>query len=290
MRSMTGYARVEGLFDSRLCVIEIKTVNHRFCDINLKIPKVLVPLELTIKKYMERKINRGRVDATIQMENGEGVKFHVGLNLPLAHEYYSLLSQLKQELDLAEGISLLHIISLKDVISVEEIEADFKRWDELQILLDSALNALNEMRECEGTFIKQDLQERVQRIYHLISEIESHGSQMTTSYREKLLKRFQQLDLPYKIDESRLLTEIFFLAERADITEEVVRIRSHLQQCQELLDSPIAIGRKLEFIIQEINREINTIGSKSNDIRISQAVVEVKSDVEKMREQVQNVE
>lgn len=290
MRSMTGYARVEGLFDTRPCVIEIKTVNHRFCDINLKIPKVLVPLELTIKKYMERKINRGRVDATIQMENGEGVKFHVGLNLPLAHEYYSLLSQLKQELDLAEGISLLHIISLKDVISVEKIEADFQRWDELQILLDSALNALNEMRECEGTFIKQDLQERVQRIDHLISEIESHGSQMTTSYREKLLKRFQQLDLPYKIDESRLLTEIFFLAERADITEEVVRIRSHLQQCQELLDSPIAIGRKLEFIIQEINREINTIGSKSNDIRISQAVVEVKSDVEKMREQVQNVE
>lgn len=290
MRSMTGYARVEGLFDTRPCVIEIKTVNHRFCDINLKIPKVLVPLELTIKKYMERKINRGRVDATIQMENGEGVKFHVGLNLPLAHEYYSLLSQLKQELDLAEGISLLHIISLKDVISVEKIEADFQRWDELQILLDSALNALNEMRECEGTFIKQDLQERVQRIDHLISEIESHGSQMTTSYREKLLKRFQQLDLPYKIDESRLLTEIFFLAERADITEEVVRIRSHLHQCQELLDSPIAIGRKLEFIIQEINREINTIGSKSNDIRISQAVVEVKSDVEKMREQVQNVE
>ncbi|MFH0813148.1 MAG: YicC/YloC family endoribonuclease [Pseudomonadota bacterium] len=290
MRSMTGYARVEGLFDTRPCVIEIKTVNHRFCDINLKIPKVLVPLELTIKKYMERKINRGRVDATIQMENGEGVKFHVGLNLPLAHEYYSLLSQLKQELDLAEGISLLHIISLKDVISVEKIEADFQRWDELQILLDSALNALNEMRECEGTFIKQDLQERVQRIDHLISEIESHGSQMTTSYREKLLKRFQQLDLPYKIDESRLLTEIFFLAERADITEEVVRIRSHLQQCQELLDSPIAIGRKLEFIIQEINREINTIGSKSNDVRISQAVVEVKSDVEKMREQVQNVE
>lgn len=287
---MTGYARVEGRIDNRRCVIELKTVNHRFCDINLKLPKMLGPHELTIKKFVESKITRGRVDATVQVENGEDAKVHLGLNFSLAQEYYVLLSQLKKELSLAEDVSLLHILSLKDVISVEKIEESFERWDELEFLLESVLTNLNEMRESEATSMRKDLEHRVKRVHQLISEIETHSSQLTTSYREKLLKRFRQLDLACKLDEARVLTEIFFLAERADITEEILRTKSHLQQLQDVLDSSGAIGRKLEFILQELNREINTIGSKSSEILISHAVVEIKSDLEKMREQVQNIE
>jgi uncharacterized protein (TIGR00255 family) len=290
MKSMTGYARVEGLIDDRPCVIEIKTVNNRFCNINLKIPKSYAPIELTIKKYLGTKVNRGKVDATIEVEKGGGANFHVDLNFPLAQEYYDLLIQLKQELKLSENISLLHLLSLKDIVSIKRIDEDFQSWDELQDLLESALDALNKMRESEGAVIKQDLQQRAKNISRLASEIESFASQTAPSYREKLLKRFQQLNVPFEIDESRLLTEVFLLAERADITEEIVRIKSHLRQCQDLFEEPVSVGRKLDFVLQEINREINTIGSKSTNVRISQAVIEIKSDLEKMREQIQNVE
>jgi len=290
MKSMTGYARVEGLLDDRRCVVEIKTVNHRYCDINLRLPKSFAALELTIKKYLGSKVSRGRVDATLQMENGGAADFCVGINFPLAKEYYDLLSQLKNNLNLSEDISLSHILSLKDVVSVENTVENFENWDTLQPLLGSAITSLDAMRRTEGAILKQDLQQRVKNLYRLSSEIKAHASQLTASCREKLLGRFQKLDLPFDIDESRLLTEIFLLAERADISEELLRIESHLQQCEELFDAPDPIGRKLDFIIQEINREINTIGSKSDDARISKTVIEAKSDLEKMREQVQNVE
>lgn len=290
MKSMTGYARVEGLLDDRRCVVEIKTVNHRYCDINLRLPKSFASLELTIKKYLGSKVSRGRVDATLQMENGGAADFCVGINFPLTKEYYDLLSQLKNNLNLSEDISLSHILSLKDVVSVENTVENFENWDTLQHLLGSAITSLDAMKRTEGAILKQDLQQRVKNLYRLSSEIKAHASQLTASCREKLLGRFQKLDLPFDIDESRLLTEIFLLAERADISEELVRIESHLQQCEELFDAPDSIGRKLDFIIQEINREINTIGSKSDDARISKAVIEAKSDLEKMREQVQNVE
>jgi len=290
MKSMTGYTKVEGSIDQRRCVVEIKTLNHRFCDVNLKIPKSFAPLELTIKKYLGAKIGRGRVDATIQMANGGDAQFRMDLNFPLVQEYYGILVRLKKEFKLSEEISLLHLLSLKDLISIEKIEEDFQNWEALQVLLDEALSSLDAMRESEGEALKQDLWRRGDHVAGRISEIESFSSQMTNSCREKLLKRFDQLNVPFEIDEARLLTEVFLLAERADITEEIVRVKSHLRQCQDLLEAPNAIGRKLEFVYQEINRELNTIGSKSNDTRISHAVVEAKSELEKMREQVQNVE
>jgi uncharacterized protein (TIGR00255 family) len=290
MKSMTGYAKVEGLIDDRLWVIEIKTVNHRFCDINLKLSKPLTSLESVIKKYLGKKINRGRVDAIIQVENGGSTNFRVDLNLSLAQEYYNSLIQLKRKLNLTEDVSLLHILSLKDVIYIEKIEEDFQKWDELQSLLESALASLDAMREAEGEALKQDLVRRVKNISKIVSEIESYAPQVVQFQREKLLKRFHELHFPFEINESRLLTEVFLLAERTDITEELVRIKSHLRQCEGLFEVSTPIGRKLDFIFQEINRELNTISSKTNDVRISQLVIEAKSDLEKMREQVQNVE
>jgi len=290
MKSMTGYARTEGLLDSRRCVVEIKTVNHRYCDINLRLPRSFTPLETTIKKYLANNVTRGRIDLTVQLENGEETNLRTGLNLRLAQEYYDLLCQMKNSLGLSEEISLSHILSLKDVISVEPVEEIFQNWEAFKPLLDAAITSLNAMRKKEGAALQQDIKKRVGNLFKIATEINAQAAQSADSCREKLLKRFQQLDLDFKIDETRLLTEIFLLAERADISEELVRIESHLRQCEELLENPDAIGRKLDFIIQELNREVNTIGSKSNNTQISQAVVEVKSDLEKMREQAQNVE
>ncbi|MBP1709398.1 MAG: stress-induced protein [Deltaproteobacteria bacterium] len=290
MKSMTGYARAEGRIGDRLCVVEIKTVNHRFLDIFLKTPKSLAPLELSLKKYLGTKISRGRVDATIQMENGAGNNVRVSLNLPLAKEYYKLINKLKEDLDVQENISLKHLISLQDVLVVEKTEDNVSQEKEIKVILDQALDFLNTMREAEGEALKQDLQQRITKIGRLVSDIETSASGLTNAYREKILKRFQDLNAPFTLDEPRFLTEVFLLAERADITEEVVRAKSHLKQCQDLLGLSDAIGRKLDFTLQEINREVNTMSAKASDAKISQAVIEIKSDLEKMREQVQNVE
>ena len=290
MKSMTGYARAEGRIGDRLCVVEIKTVNHRFLDIFLKTPKSLAPLELSLKKYLGTKIVRGRVDATIQMENGAGNNVRVSLNLSLAKEYYILINKLKEDLALQENISLQHLISLQDVLVVEKTEDNVSQEEELKVIVNQALDSLNAMREAEGEALKQDLQQRITNIGRLVSDIETSSSQLTNIYREKILKRFQDLNAPFTLDEPRFLTEVFLLAERADITEEIVRAKSHLKQCQELLGLSDAIGRKLDFTLQEINREVNTMSAKASDAKVSQAVIEIKSDLEKMREQVQNVE
>jgi len=290
MKSMTGYARAEGRIGDRLCVVEIKTVNHRFLDIFLKTPKSLAPLELSLKKYLGTKISRGRVDATIQMENGAGNNVQVSLNLPLAKEYYKLINKLKEDLDVQENISLKHLISLQDVLVVEKTEDNVSQEKEIKVILDQALDFLNTMREAEGEALKQDLQQRITKIGRLVSEIETSASGLTNACREKIMKRFQDLNAPFTLDEPRFLTEVFLLAERADITEEIVRAKSHLKQYQELLGLSDAIGRKLDFTLQEINREVNTMSAKASDAKISQAVIEIKSDLEKMREQVQNVE
>ncbi|MBN2468222.1 MAG: YicC family protein [Deltaproteobacteria bacterium] len=290
MKSMTGYARVEGLIDNRRCVIEIKTVNHRYRDINLRLPKSFGPLEIPMRNAVAASIHRGRVDLTVQIENGGEENIRVGLNVPLAREYYGLLSRLRDDLCLPDDISLSHMLALKDLVVLERVEDPFEDWDSLRLLLESALTALDSMRNTEGAVLRKDLQEKVESLSRLRDEIQALASNLPALYRERLLKRFYALDAPFEIDESRLLTEAFLFAERADIAEEVVRIGSHLHQCETLFEEQTPIGRKLDFIVQEIHREFNTIGSKSDDTHISQAVIEAKSNVEKMREQVQNVE
>lgn len=289
MKSMTGYAKSEGTIAGRRCVVELKTVNHRFCDINLKVPKPFAPLEGVIKRHLATTISRGRVDVTIQMENG-GSSFRVEVNFPLAERYYQLLAELKQRLGLPEDITLAHLLSSKDVVSVEKVEENVEQWDELRPLLDEALTALDAMRETEGAALKEDLRKRLASIEQLTEVIERQAAEMAPSWKERLLQRFRQLEAACEIDESRLVNEVFFLAERADVTEEIVRLRSHLQQSEELLEAPNSVGRKFEFLLQEMNREVNTIGSKANDATIAHAVVEAKFELEKMREQIQNVE
>lgn len=291
MRSMTGYARIEGLLEERRCVVEIRTVNHRYCDISLKLPRALSALELTVKKHVDSRIVRGRVDMTIQWESSAEGPVRVTLNTAVAQELYSLLFKLKEQLRLKEEISLVHLLYLRDVVlSVEKTDEVCQNWDALKSLVDSAIDELVRMREVEGEALKKDLKARARRLHEITLEIEGAAGHMTQSIRDKLSSRFQQLELANKIDENRLITEVFLLAERADITEELVRTKSHLQQFQTLMETAESVGRKLDFIVQELNREMNTIASKSNDAAISRAVVDAKSELEKIREQVQNVE
>ena len=291
MKSMTAYARAEGLLEERRCVIEIRTVNHRYCDINLKLPRSLSSLEMTAKKYLGVRIARGRVDMTVQWENGGEGDIRLNLNDRVAQELHALLVTLKQQLKIQEEISLTHVLSLRDaVISVEKTEEICENWEGLKVLVDETLDGLVAMREAEGAALKDDLVARAQVLGGLAEKVEALASRLTESIREKLTSRLEQFELSGKIDENRLLSEVFLIAERADITEELVRIKSHLQQFTALVEDDGPIGRKLDFVIQELNREFNTIASKSNDAAISQAMVDAKSELEKMREQVQNVE
>lgn len=291
MKSMTAYARAEGLLEERRCVIEVRTVNHRYCDVNLKLPRSLSSLELTTKKYLGTRIARGRVDMTIQWENGGEGDIRLNLNERVAQELHALLVTLKGQLKIQEEVSLSHVLSLRDaVISVEKTEEVYDNWEGLKALVDEALDSLVAMREAEGAALKDDLVGRVQVLGEIAEKVDGLASRLTESIREKLTSRLEQFELSGKVDENRLLSEVFLVAERADITEELVRIKSHLQQFGTLVGEEGPIGRKLDFVIQELNREFNTIASKSNDAAISQAMVDAKSELEKMREQVQNVE
>jgi uncharacterized protein (TIGR00255 family) len=228
---------------------------------------------------------------SIQWENGGEGDVRLSLNAGAAQQLYELLSQLREQFQITEEISLTHLLHVRDaVISVEKVEEMCQDWTALKPLVDQALDSLIAMRHAEGAMLKEDLQARVQTLSDIVCKVEHCASHLTETIRERLFKRFEQLELSAKVDENRLVSEVFLLAERADITEELVRIKSHLQQFEGLLALGSPTGRKLDFIIQELNRELNTIASKSNDAAIAQAVVDAKSELEKMREQVQNVE
>ncbi len=199
---------------------------------------------------------------------GAGNNARVSLNLPLAKEYYKLINKLKEDLSLQENISLQHLVSLQDVLVVEKTEDNVSQEEEITVILEQALGSLNTMREAEGEVLKQDLKQRITNIGPLVSDIEASASGLTNAYREKILKRFQDLNAPFTLDEPRFLTEVFLLAKRADITEEIVRAKSHLKQCQELLGVADAIGRKFDFTLQEINREVNTMSAKASDAKV----------------------
>lgn len=290
IKSMTGYGRASSSSDAGEITIEIKSVNHRFRDISSKLPSKLSFLDSQIRKEIEKVVTRGKVDTFISFDNkGESIALEV--NLPLAKEYYRVVTNLKKELALDSDITLSQLASLKDIIKSSEVPLDEASMRDLLFpVLSQALASLDDMRLKEGETLKKDLLDRLSAIAGLSKEIESRQPEQTRIYAEKLMKRVGDLSEGIEIDQSRIAQEVAIMAEKSDVTEEVVRLDSHLNQFRELLDSGESIGRKLDFLIQEMNREINTIGSKSNDAEISREVVEMKAEVEKIREQVQNIE
>ncbi len=294
IRSMTGYGRAEAVLGGRKYVVEIKSLNHRYLELSLRIPANLLPLEMEIKKKINEQLIRGKIDITIRRETYSGIEGSrlLEVNLPLVKNYYDLLIQLKDLFNLKEDITLDMMAGLKDVfIPLETLEDEITvLWEGLAGVLSNALAALIDMRQKEGEVLGQDLKARLYLINEHLDEIDARAPQIVLEYQKRLVARIRELMDGMVIDESRLSQEVAIMAEKSDITEEIVRFRSHIKQFFEMLKSPEAMGRKVDFLIQEMNREVNTIGSKSNDAEISCHVIEIKSELAKLREQVQNLE
>jgi uncharacterized protein (TIGR00255 family) len=293
IRSMTGYGKAEAVLTGKKFTVEMKSVNHRYLDTSVRLPGMLLPLEAEIKKRIGEQFSRGRIEATLRVDGDGNVENgnRFVLNLPLVRNYHALLSQLKEGLKLKDEISLSMMAGFRDVfVTTETVQDPETLWEDLSRVLDEAIRMLTEMREKEGESLKRDLTARLCLIVGFLDVIAGRAPQVVLEYQERLGGRVRELTGGMAIDEARLLQEVAIMAEKSDITEEIVRFRSHIDQFTGLLTGGDAAGRKIDFLIQEMGREINTIGSKSGDAEISRNVIEIKSELARLREQVQNIE
>ncbi|MBI4495536.1 MAG: YicC family protein [Deltaproteobacteria bacterium] len=291
IKSMTGYGRGEWHKEGKRIAAEVKSFNHRYCDILIHLPRRLNALEGQARKSTRERFARGRIEISVQVEDASQAEQRLGLDLPLAREYHRALKGLQESLGVPGEIRLDMIAAYRDIFTRMEEEVDLQEeWTNLQIALEGAFDGLERMRRAEGAVLREEFLRRLQEVKQLLGQIEEKGPSALEAARHRLADRVQELSGGLKLDPARLAQEVAILAERSDITEELVRIHSHLGQFREMLDHFEPMGRKLDFLLQEINREANTIGSKSSDAAIAQLGVEIKSELEKMREQVQNVE
>lgn len=288
---MTGFGRAEGKTTLGKILVESRSVNYRYCDINIRLPKELVSLELRIKELIRSHVSRGRIDFVLKMEwNGEK-KSELIIDLKYAEQYLRILQILKDQFQLKGEVTLELFASLPNLITMKEEPVEIETsWEELRPILHQALRAMDEMKCSEGEVIAKDLKERINRIREQLDEIKKFFPLHIEQYQNRLKERLQHLLARVEVDPLRFQQEAAFLAERMDITEEVTRVESHLRQLNTLFDGEESVGRKMDFLIQEIHREVTTLSSKANDATISQRVVEIKSELEKIREQVQNIE
>lgn len=292
LKSMTGFGRA--IYDNgkRSFTIELKSVNHRYLDLNVKLPRTLISLEEKIRKEISQKIKRGKVDVFITQNVYNDDDYDVKLNKNLADSYCKCLMKIKESYDVKDDISVSLISKFPDVISIEQKEENFDEiWSAILIPLTEALNKLVDMREKEGSKLKEDIENKCDVIKKNVCFIEEKSAYVVEEYKIKLDERIKELLGENKeIDESRIAMEVAIFADKACIDEEIVRLKSHIIQLKDTLKKDEPIGRKLDFIVQEMNREANTIASKSNNIDIVHSVLDIKNDIEKIREQIQNIE
>jgi uncharacterized protein (TIGR00255 family) len=290
---MTGFGRGEFLDASHRFTVEIKSVNHRYNEIVIRMPKNLGSLEDKIRRTVANTLVRGRIDIFITVDEYGQKNRSVRVDKELAIAYHKALKELGELLNANAGDNVYHISKYPDVLKVEEVADDvLTLWPKLEQAVNGAVENLMAMRVAEGTNIQKDLLSRVDKLTGHIEAVEERAPQILEEYREKLYARMREIlgNVGVEPDEGRLLQEAAIFADRTNTTEEIVRLRSHLQQLRKTLLSDDAVGRKLDFIVQEINRETNTIGSKINDFTVANIVVEIKSEIEKVREQIQNIE
>jgi len=288
---MTGYGRVEAIFDGRNIAVEAKSVNHRFLEISLRTPAALYPLEMEYKKKIGERFKRGRIDVSIRLEGDGTETSKVNLNMEVARDYFYVLTRLKNEYNMTEPVSLKNLIGFRDIFTPPaetKLEDDF--LNQVEKTLQEALSMLVNMRQDEGIVLFSDMQMRLHAIGETMETIRSRAPQIVLEYQKRLSERIKELTAGFELDPARLAQEVAIMADRCDITEEIVRMQSHIGQFEALLQSDEAEGRKIDFLLQEMNREINTIGSKGNDVDIARQVIEAKSELGKLREQAQNIE
>lgn len=291
IKSMTGYGKSEQTIDSLNVTVEIKSVNHRYFEFSARVPREYGFLEEKLKKYCNSLITRGKVECYVSVEDLEEREMEVNVNETLAAGYVKALKELSERFGLKDDISAVTLSRYPDVITLHKASEDEERiWNAVKTVAETAVSKFIEMRETEGSKLRGDILSRADYIIECVEFIESRSPETVREYNEKLKQRMKELLSDAAVDEQRLLNEAAIYADKIAVDEETVRLRSHISQLREFMNSSEAIGRKLDFLVQEINREANTIGSKAQDVDIAKKVIAIKAEVEKIREQVQNIE
>ncbi|BFK87000.1 YicC family protein [Pseudoflavonifractor gallinarum] len=291
IKSMTGYGRGEAVLHGRPITVELRSVNNRYLDCNIKLPRIYVFAEDAIKAKVQESISRGKVDVFVTIGPSEGGDVNISVNRPVADGYYKALCDLRDSYGLKDDISVSLLSRLPDVFLVEKNQEDLEAVSaDLCEVLGLALKDFDAMREREGEKLVQDVRSRAATIAALTGKVEERSPGIVADYRARLESKMAEVLQNTQIDESRILTEAAIFADKVAVDEETVRLRSHLSQLEHMLSGDGPVGRKLDFLIQEFNREANTIGSKCSDIETARYVVEIKGEIEKIREQIQNIE
>ena len=291
IKSMTGYGKSEQTIDSLNVTVEIKSVNHRYFEFSARVPREYGFLEEKLKKYCNSLITRGKVECYVSVEDLEEREMEVNVNETLAAGYVKALKELSERFGLKDDISAVTLSRYPDVITLHKASEDEERiWNAVKTVAETAVSKFIEMRETEGSKLRGDILSRADYIIECVEFIEGRSPETVREYNEKLKQRMKELLGDAAVDEQRLLNEAAIYADKIAVDEETVRLRSHISQLREFMNSSEAIGRKLDFLVQEINREANTIGYKAQDVDIAKKVIAIKAEVEKIREQVQNIE
>ena len=290
-RSMTGYGRARELFEQREIIVELRSVNHKFFEFSSKLPRQLAFLEDRLKSLLAKSIARGKVEVYVSVQPQGQSDLSVRVNTPLAAGYISALREANGELGIKDDLSLSMLLRIPDIFTLTKLESDESLLTEQVIkVAQKALEGFIEMRRSEGGRLAADMREKLEHISETAALIEKRSPEVVGEYRQRLYQRLSELLGDRGIDDSRVLTEAAIFADKTAVDEELVRLKSHIEAFGELLDSDSPIGKRLDFLVQEMNREVNTTGSKCSDLEITRNVVELKATIEKLREQLQNIE
>ncbi len=291
IRSMTGFGREHRIIGGREYLVEIRSVNSRYYEFNAKLPRAYMYLEEKLKTLIKGKISRGKVEISLSVYNISGKETAVSVNEGVVENYITALRAAGEKFGLMDDLTLSSVFRMTDAFNVVRAEEDEEEiWAAVKEVAEAALARFVEMRETEGEKMKADVLEKLSNIESMIEKVCEYSPDNVRAYREKLTAKMAEILGDKQIDEQRILLEAGLFAEKTAVDEETVRLKSHFSQFRSMLDSPEPVGRKLDFLVQELNRETNTIGSKAQDIRVTRIVVDVKSEIEKIREQIQNIE
>jgi uncharacterized protein (TIGR00255 family) len=291
IRSMTGYGAAEVATDAGRLSAEIRSVNHRYCEISLRLPRSISGLEGPVRQHVTERLSRGKINLTVSWEGYEEEGGRLRVNHDVARQVVAALAELKEKYDLGGAVDARSVASMPDVLTWDRPPVDeIRLWEQLKKVLDGTLDNMAHMKVREGEALRREFELRLGAVERLLARAEERAPLRPREAQERMLARLKPLLGDVPVDPVRVAQEVAFLAERLDCTEECVRMRAHLDQFRRLFDDPEPAGRKLNFLLQEMNREVNTLGSKGNDTVIAEVVIELKDEIEKLREQVQNVE
>ncbi len=291
LKSMTGFGRERVMLDTKEIIVEIKSVNSRYYEFSAKYPRAYGYIEDKLKSLLAGKISRGKVEVSVSVFNRVGTDAEIEINEALAKQYVDALRGAGDTLSLADDLTLTSIMRLNDIFTIKKtVEDEEEVWSQIKAVAEAALDKFIQMRTTEGSKMYDDISSRLDFIEKQVGEVERLSPETTKAYMQRLTERIREIVEDRNIDDARVLTEAAIFSEKTAVDEETVRLRSHIAQYRQLLQSSEPVGRKLDFLTQELNREVNTIGSKCQDLEITKIVVDLKSEIEKIREQIQNVE